>query len=242
MERPGRRCCLAALALLAALAVPAASAGAQPAGGVPLTDGRTFAHWAHPEERAVVRSLPSRTSRRVARIHLLTEDGFAEVYPVLRRFTDRAGRTWLRIRVPMRPRARTGWVREAALGPLYRVRTRFVVDRRRLRATLYRAGRRIWRSPIGVGKAGTPTPGGRFWVREKIRVADPAGLYGPWAIGTSAYSRLSDWPGGGVIGIHGTNQPYLIPGRPSHGCIRVPNPEIDRLARLMPLGTPVLVR
>jgi hypothetical protein len=23
--------------------------------------------------------------------------------------------------------------------------------------------------------------------------------------------------GGGVVGIHGTNEPWLIPGRPSHG-------------------------
>lgn len=225
------------------LSLPAsASAAAQPAGSVRLSDGRTFARWAHPQHRAPVRRLPSQTSRRVARIHYLTEDGFPEVYPVLRRFTDRHGRTWLRIRIPMRPNGRTGWVRDNALGPLYGVRTHLLVDRGRLRATLYRSGRRIWRSPIGVGKAGTPTPAGQFWIREKFRVANPGGLYGPQAFGTSDYSRLSDWPGGGVIGLHGTNEPYLIPGRPSHGCIRVPNHAISRLYRLMPIGTPMQVR
>jgi lipoprotein-anchoring transpeptidase ErfK/SrfK len=117
-----------------------------------------------------------------------------------------------------------------------------VVERGRLRATLYRSGRRIWRSPIGVGKAGTPTPAGRFWIREKFMVANSGGPYGPRAFGTSDYSRLSEWPGGGVIGIHGTNEPYLIPGRPSHGCIRVPNHAIGRLYRLMPVGTPMQVR
>jgi lipoprotein-anchoring transpeptidase ErfK/SrfK len=66
-------------------------------------------------------------------------------------------------------------------------------------------------------------------------------LYGPIAFGTSAYSRLSDWPGGGVIGIHGTDQPGLIPGRVSHGCVRVPNRAIRRLARLVGVGTPVLI-
>ncbi len=225
------------------LSLPAsASAAAQPAGSVRLSDGRTFAHWAHPQHRAAVRRLPSQTSRRVARIHYLTEDGFAEVYPVLRRFSDRDGRTWLRIRIPMRPNGRTGWVRNSALGPLYRVRTHLVVDRGRLRATLYRSGRRIWRSPIGVGKPGTPTPAGQFWIREKFSVANQGGPYGPQAFGTSDYSLLSDWPGGGVIGIHGTNEPYLIPGRPSHGCIRVPNHAISRLSRLMPIGTPMHVR
>lgn len=45
-----------------------------------------------------------------------------------------------------------------------------------------------------------------------------------------------------MVGIHGTDQPELIPGRPSHGCIRLSNPAIRRLARLMPVGTPVLIR
>jgi hypothetical protein len=242
-----RKSWVVALALIVTLALPApASAGppasSQPVGSVRLTDGRTFAHWAHPEQRSFVTRLPLETSRRIARIHYLTEDGFPEVYAVLRRFADRDGRTWLRIRIPMRPNGRMGWVRDSALGPLYRVGTRLVVDRGRLRATLYRSGRRIWRSPIGVGKAGTPTPAGRFWIREKFRVANSGGPYGPQAFGTSDYSRLSDWPGGGVIGIHGTNEPYLIPGRPSHGCIRVPNRAISRLYRLMPIGTPMQVR
>jgi L,D-transpeptidase-like protein len=243
MKRARCRSWAGALALLVTVALPAsANAGAQPAGGARLTDGRTFAHWAHPQRRASVRRRPSRSSRRVARLHYLTEDGFPEVYPVLRRVTARDGRTWLEIRLPMRPNGRKGWVRESALGPLYRVRTRLTVDRTRLRATLYRSGRRIWRSPIGVGQAGTPTPPGRFWIREKFRVANSGGIYGPRAFGTSDYSRLSDWPGGGVIGIHGTNEPQLIPGRPSHGCIRVPNRAISRLYRLMPIGTPMRVR
>ena len=67
-------------------------------------------------------------------------------------------------------------------------------------------------------------------------------MYGPWAFGTSAYSSLSDWPGGGVVGVHGTNQPGLLPGRPSHGCIRVRNGDITRLVKLMRIGTPVLIR
>ena len=67
-------------------------------------------------------------------------------------------------------------------------------------------------------------------------------IYGSWAFGTSAYSALSDWPGGGVIGIHGTNQPWLIPGRPSHGCIRRRNRAIVRLVGLMSIGTPVQIR
>jgi hypothetical protein len=238
-----RRSSVGTLALLSLLALPAAaSAGPQPHGSVQLSDGRTFAHWAHPEDKAAVRRRPSPRSRRVARLRLRTEDRFPEVYPMLRRFTDRQGRTWFRVRIPGRPNGRTGWVRASALGPVYRVKTRFVVDRRRMRATLFRSGRRIWRSAIGVGAPSTPTPRGHFWIREKFRVNNSGGSFGPYAFGTGAYSVLSEWPGGGVIGIHGTNQPGLIPGRPSHGCIRVPNSAIRRLARLMPVGTPVRIR
>jgi hypothetical protein len=233
--------------LVVALAA-AAPARAQPrpepelAGSVRLSDEETFTAWAHPQHRAPILRLPTRTSRRIARLRYLTENDFPEVYLVLRSFTDPDQRTWLQVRIPMRPNGQMGWVVTSALGPLHLVRTRLVVNRRDLRADLYNSGRRIWRSPIGVGKPSTPTPAGRFWIRERITVPNPRGPFGPEAFGTSAYSSLAGWPGGGVVGIHGTNEPSLIPGRPSHGCIRVPNRSIRRLARLMPIGTPVRIR
>ena len=95
----------------------------------------------------------------------------------------------------------------------------------------------LTRARLGV----TPTPAGRFYIREKFRVRGVP-LYGTHAIGTSAYApTLSDWPGGGVVGLHGTNQPGLIPGRPSHGCIRLRNRDIARLYRLAPRGTPIRI-
>ncbi|HEV2062602.1 MAG TPA: L,D-transpeptidase, partial [Solirubrobacteraceae bacterium] len=165
-----------------------------------------------------------------------------ELYLVLSSHVQpRTQRVWLKIRIPGRPNGRKGWVPRRALGSMFAVRTRLVVDRRRLRATLRRNGRVVWRSRIGVGAPSTPTPSGRYWIRTRLRNLAGSSLYGPWAFGTAAYSRLSDWPGGGVIGVHGTNQPSLIPGRPSHGCIRVPNHRIRVLARLMPIGTPVRI-
>jgi lipoprotein-anchoring transpeptidase ErfK/SrfK len=63
------------------------------------------------------------------------------------------------------------------------------------------------------------------------------------AFGTSARSSvLTDWPAGGYVGIHGTDEPDLLPGRVSHGCIRMRNADIVRLARLMPMGTPLTIR
>jgi L,D-transpeptidase catalytic domain len=236
---------LAALAVvLAALALPAAAtaSAAGTSGSVRLSNEWTFTRWAHPVKKAPIRLLPTSRARRITQTHYLTEDGFPEVYPVLRSWRDSMWHTWLEVRIPMRPNGRTGWVRRSTLGPRYRVRTLLVVSHKKLRATLYKRGRRIWRAPIGVGTPSTPTPAGRFWIREKFRTPGPGGLYGPVAFGTSNYSVLSDWPGGGIIGIHGTSEPFLIPGRPSHGCIRVRNQAVRRLWRLMPIGTPLLIR
>ena len=237
------RTALLSLAILAA-APTGAAAEVRPAGATGplknelLSDERTVTRLARPVELGRVYARPSIRSRKKGRLHLETEDGVHEIYLVLRSKIAR-GQTWLQIRLPSRPNGRTGWVKRDMLGPLIVRRTYLKVDRTRLRATLYRRGRVIWNSPIGVGAPSTPTPAGRFWVRERLRAL--GGIYGPWAFGTSAYSRLSDWPGGGVIGIHGTNQPELIPGRPSHGCVRVPNWKIVQLKRLMPVGTPVRI-
>jgi hypothetical protein len=242
----------AAVVLAGGGPVPAAAASAAsdplraadargPLGEERLSDERTITRWAHAEAAAAIRAHPQRTARAVAPLRSLTEDGEPEVYVALRAHRDEAGRAWVKVRIPGRPNGRRGWVPRAALGPLHRVGTRLVISRRGLRATLYREGRTVWSSRVGIGAARTPTPRGSFYVREILRVPTADGPYGPWAIGTSAYSVLSDWPGGGVVGLHGTNEPALIPGRPSHGCIRLPNAAVRRLVALLPLGTPVRI-
>jgi hypothetical protein len=213
----------------------------QPGDGVVLSDERRTTRWAHAQEIAAIRSEPRGEASPVASLRFQTEDGRAEVYLVLDGRMDAGGRRWLHIRVPARPNGRTGWVLEEALSQLYVVRTQLVIDRGALHARLYRTGRLIWSAPIGVGAPATPTPRGDFWIRERLKGLGDGTAYGPWAFGTSAYSNLSDWPGGGVVGIHGTNEPGLVPGRPSHGCVRVRNDKIRRLARLMPVGTPVRI-
>jgi L,D-transpeptidase catalytic domain len=227
--------------LLAALLSLLALAPAAHAADTVLSDERTVSRHGYANLREPVRAAPDAGAERVDRLRYRTEDGLPEVYLALRsRLVDDA--EWLRIRLPGQPNGRTGWIPRDALGPLTRLTTYFEVDRRRLRATLYEGGERVWRSRVGVGAPGTPTPKGRFYIRQRLRNLGGSPLYGPWAFGTSAYSVLSDWPGGGVVGIHGTDQPQLLPGRVSHGCVRVPNAAIRRLARLMPIGTPVRIR
>jgi hypothetical protein len=218
------------------------SAPADAASGVLLSNEQTVTQWAHPASRSVVRASPLAGSRGIGRLHPRTEDGYPEVYEALQQQTDAAGAVWVQVRLPMRPNGRTGWVPRAALGALHTVHTQLVVSRRSLRATLYRDGRVVFRAPVGVGRPGLSTPAGHFYVRERLRIPGGRGAYGPLAFGTSAYSpKLTDWPGGGVVGIHGTNEPQAVPGRPSHGCVRMRNRNILRLGRLMPVGTPVLI-
>ena len=100
-----------------------------------------------------------------------------------------------------------------------------------------RDGRLLLRSVVAVGAAGSETPRGRgFYVQSAFVPTDP--FYGTFALETSAYARVSDWPSD-VVGIHGTNRPDLLGQAVSHGCVRVPNAVAARLRRLAPLGTPV---
>jgi hypothetical protein len=209
--------------------------------GTRLSDEEQLTRWAHVYDTARIRSRPSARAKTVGRLRFQTEDKLPEVYVALQAAIDSKDRVWVQIRIPKRPNGKKGWVPREALSDFKVVRTKLVINRKTLRSTLYKKGKTIWSSRIGVGKASTPTPAGRFWIREKIRNLG-GGAYGPWAFGTSAYSRLSDWPGGGVVGIHGTNEPHLIPGRPSHGCVRVPNAKVVRLAKLLPVGTPLQIK
>jgi lipoprotein-anchoring transpeptidase ErfK/SrfK len=207
----------------------------------PLHLDSRAAMWAPVIRPALARARPRGGARVVARVSTRTPEGTTNILLALGVHRDATHRLWVQVRLPVLPNNTTGWVRRAALGGYRFVRTRLVVDLGSLEATLYQGRRELFRAPVGVGARGTATPTGRFYIRDRLtRYASP--FYGPIAFGTSARSpTLTDWPAGGFIGIHGTNQPELIPGRISHGCIRLRNADIRRLAALMPIGTPVTV-
>lgn len=197
--------------------------------------------WAKLRHRTVARSGPSRGARVVDVLPFLTPENTQNIVALLesRRI---AGREWVKVRLAKLPNNSAGWVRRADVGVFRLVRTRLVVSRGNFTATLYKAGRKVFRARIGVGQSHWPTPRGEYYIRMKLCCYGNA-IYGPYAFGLSARSAvLTDWPGGGFIGIHGTNAPGLIPGRVSHGCIRMQNGDITRLNRLLSVGTPVSVR
>jgi hypothetical protein len=199
----------------------------------------------HPGESivatAAVRSVPiyrSPSARRpFRRLANPTAVGAPLVFLVKSR---RAG--WEQVLLPVRPDGSTGWIKDRdvslAWNP-YSLQVR--LERHEL--TLRKEGRVAARFPAAVGRSVLPTPTGRYYIVELLKQPDPNGIYGPYAFGTSAFSNVLYHFGGGPgqIGIHGTNERGSIGHSVSHGCIRLRNRDIARLAHLLPLGTPITI-
>ena len=215
---------------------PAAPHESFPLGGV-----NGMSRWAEIYSDVSARTRPSARAKSMVRLHQYTPEGTPNLVQALSGQINANGEYWVRVRLPVLPNGTTGWVPRASLGPYNEIWTHLVIDRKLFTATLYKKGRAIFRTRVGVGKPYLPTPAGEFYVRERITGFSDL-IYGPLAFGTNARSSvLTDWPGGGFIGIHGTNQPEILPGRVSHGCVRMPNSAVRRLSHLMPLGTPVTI-
>ena len=142
------------------------------------------------------------------------------------------------VSVPMRPNGTFGWIPAASVG-LKPVRTSIVVHRSSRRIDVYRFGKLALSAKVAVGAPGRETPLGRFYVTTRFVPDDP--FLGVFALETSAYSKLTEWPGGGLVGIHGTNLPQLIGQAVSHGCIRVLNSTARGLERLVPVGASITI-
>ena len=153
------------------------------------------------------------------------------------------GGRWVHVYLPLRPNGSTGWVRAEAV-KLLRNPYRVVVRLRTHRMYVFRGQKLFLKAKTVVGKPSTPTPKGTFFIVDLLRPPDPNGAYGPYTYDLSAHSDvLKTFAGGdGHVAIHGTNEPWLLGQSASHGCIRVSNPVIRKLERVLPLGTPVLIR
>lgn len=94
---------------------------------------------------------------------------------------------------------------------------------------LYEGSALLRRFPVAIGKAGTPTPVGRFTIAEKR--LNPGGVFGSRWLGLSK-------PG---YGIHGTSDPSSIGKAISKGCIRMYNYHVEEIFRNVEVGTPVII-
>ncbi len=207
----------------------------------PLTSAANLTWWAPVVSATIARDAPGRSAAEVTSLGRFTPEGTSNLVVILGRTRRRGREEWVRVRLAAMSANVTGWIPRRALGAYEAVDTHLVVDRESRTATLYRNGRVVFHARVGVGRASSPTPPGQFYIRDRLAGFHNA-FYGPLAFGTSARSAtLTEWPDGGFIGLHGTDQPRLIPGAVSHGCIRFTNADIKRLGALMPIGTPLTV-
>ena len=94
-----------------------------------------------------------------------------------------------------------------------------------------------------VGKPSTPTPHGRFFVEESVKMR-PGSVGAPFALALSAHSKvLQEFAGGpGQIALHGLGRVGGVLGTAaSHGCVRLDDRSIRWMATRVAAGVPVTI-
>jgi lipoprotein-anchoring transpeptidase ErfK/SrfK len=104
-------------------------------------------------------------------------------------------------------------------------------------------GSTVLSARVAVGAPESPTPLGRFRVREKLSGVPYGGVYGCCILAINARQRRlpAGWTGGDRVAIHGTPEPASIGQAITAGCLRVDEHPLRRLMDLVPVGTTVLV-
>ncbi len=152
-----------------------------------------------------------------------------------------AGDPWLQVQLGVQPNEATAWVPEDEV-TLARVHDSVIVDLSQRTLRHYHDGQLVEQFSVGVGQPQWPTTPGQYFIWAKVPQASPFGPYGVYALGLSGFSTvLTDWPGGGRMAIHGTANASDKGQQVSHGCVRVYNPDMQKLKRL-PMGTPVTIQ
>ncbi len=165
----------------------------------------------------------------------------AEHYPLVFRVEERQG-DWLKVFLPVRPNGSRGWIRAGDV-TLSATTYRVVVELQAHRLRVYDGANVTMEEPVAVGTARHPTPLGDFYVDAIVQVPNPRGAYGPYQMSVAGFSNvLTRFAGGpGQIAVHGTNNPAALGTDVSHGCIRVRNEAITRMATSLPVGTPIQI-
>jgi lipoprotein-anchoring transpeptidase ErfK/SrfK len=238
-EGLGRAAAAAGAALLLAACALAVAPGAG-AGGSRASEVRVVGSGTLSKPRVSVLAKPREGARRIVVLKEFRPD-FSPTYVLaLTQHTNRKNGEpdWYRISLPGRPNGRSGWVRADSVD-IRPVQKRLFVDRGERKFEFWDGNVLVRKGRVAVGKPGAETPTGLFYVRSKF--VPQADILGAFAFETSAYSRLSDWPGGGVVGVHGTPWPWLLGQAVSHGCVRMHNDDVRFLRSRMREGTPIKI-
>jgi L,D-transpeptidase ErfK/SrfK len=145
------------------------------------------------------------------------------------------------------PEGATALVPTMFVLPRKRLPSGIVVNLAEMRLYYFKKGR-FWTCPVGVGREGYSTKLSIYTVLSKVK--DPV-----WVVPPSVRKEEPDLPpyvppgpenplGKYILrfsrlsyGIHGTNRPWGVGRRVSHGCIRLYSEDIASLFPLVPVGT-----
>ena len=186
----------------------------------------------------IARTEPRDSARRVTVIHQFRDDYRPQYVLAVAGKIDKRGVLWVRLRLQLRPNGTYGWIRASAV-QLSTMHSAIVVHRGLRKIDIMRNGALVGEAPVAIGAPGRETPLGNYYVTARFIPDDP--FLGVFAVETSAYSKMTEWPGGGLVGIHGTSAPQLLGQAVSHGCVRVSNATALLLRRYVPLGTPISI-
>lgn len=106
-----------------------------------------------------------------------------------------------------------------------------IIDVHRCKMLVFQGTQVIRTFTVAVGTPDTPSPIGTWKITRKEK---------DWGSGFGARFMGLDvtW---GQYGIHGTNKPWSIGSRASHGCIRMMNNDVCELYDLVQVGSPVII-
>jgi lipoprotein-anchoring transpeptidase ErfK/SrfK len=147
---------------------------------------------------------------------------------------------WVHVLLAERPNGSSGWVRQSDVN-IVQVPYHVEVNLGAHEIKVLQGTSEIYKGEVAIGAPPTPTPTGRSYIRVLLETPDSTSVYGPYAYGLSGHSDvLSEFNGGdGEIGLHGNNDASVLGKSVTAGCIRMDNEQISKLAKMLPLGTPV---
>ncbi len=167
--------------------------------------------------------------------------GYPSILPVI---ATQPG--WLEVRLAQRPNGSTTWVRQGYVTTGVTPYS-IVVNLTTMRLSVYDDGIEVLDFPAGIGAPDDPTPPGQYFVFATVPPPDSS--YGPFVLATTDHSdTIVDWENSGdaLIGIHGpiTSFDDSLIGTTgaaiSHGCIRLHDADLSKLA-VIPPGTPLTI-
>jgi lipoprotein-anchoring transpeptidase ErfK/SrfK len=151
---------------------------------------------------------------------------------------------WGKVTLPWsKPVGRAGWMPIVGLrGGTTSIMA--VADLSTRRMTVYRGCRALFSVRTAIGRPGSPSPTGRFWVTDRVSVpGSQRSSFGSFAFGISTVqpNLPAGWTGGDQMAVHGTGAPGSIGQAASAGCLRVDEAALARLRPLLRRGTPIVI-